>query len=254
MFRRIPIVLAMHKYIPEIEHFQQAAFVGFFGPIGVSAIFYLYVSVDFLNNVTVDGTPEGAIREDARRLQEVMRVVIWFLAICSIVVHGLSVPLGKLGYKLPRTMSGMLTPSSEVEEPDIPFRVRENVHQVGSTQKTGKIRQRRNPNERPQNAIFRVGGSVIRSRPGSGAATPNDDEPERPIRFVADTNSGVQSPVESPRKVEIRSPEDLRPWQENSAVPRRKESIAGRSSGETAVTSSGEVPNSSPGADIGDEQ
>ena len=238
MFRRIPIVLAMHKYIPEIEHFQQAAFVGFFGPIGVSAIFYLYVSVDFLNNVTVDGTPEGAIREDAKRLQEVMRVVIWFLAICSIVVHGLSVPLGKLGYKLPRTMSGMLTPSSEVEEPDPPFRVRENVHQAGSTQKTGKIRQRRNPNERPQNAIFRVGGSVIRSRPGSGAATPNDNEPERPINFVVDTNSCVQSPVEN------RSAEDLHPQEANSAVPGRKRSIAGRSSGETAVASNGDLSKS----------
>ena len=93
LFRRLPFIFAVHKKIEEIEEFQQAAFVGFFGPIGVSAIFYLYVSLDFLNQVTV----HGEIREDARRLQEVMMVVIWFLAICSIVVHGMSVPLGKLG-------------------------------------------------------------------------------------------------------------------------------------------------------------
>ena len=93
LFRRLPFVFAVHKKIPEIEHYQQAAFVGFFGPIGVSAIFYLYVSLDFLNQVTV----QGEIREDAAYLQDVMKVVIWFLAICSIVVHGLSVPLGKLG-------------------------------------------------------------------------------------------------------------------------------------------------------------
>ena len=93
LLRRLPFIFLVHKKIKEIEQFQQAAFVGFFGPIGVSAIFYLYVSLDFLNQVTVD----GVIREDARRLQDVMQVVIWFLAICSIVVHGLSVPIAKLG-------------------------------------------------------------------------------------------------------------------------------------------------------------
>ena len=93
LFRRLPFIFAVHKHINEIEQFQQAAFVGFFGPIGVSAIFYLYVSLDFLNQVTVD----GVVREDARHLQDVMTVVIWFLAICSIVVHGVSVPIGKLG-------------------------------------------------------------------------------------------------------------------------------------------------------------
>src|ERR1700761_9513425 len=43
LFRRLPFVLTVHKKIEEIEELQQAAFVGFFGPIGVSAIFYLYV-------------------------------------------------------------------------------------------------------------------------------------------------------------------------------------------------------------------
>jgi NhaP-type Na+/H+ or K+/H+ antiporter len=81
LFRRLPIVYAMHKYIPQIEQKRQALFVGFFGPIGVSAIFYLYVSLEFLNKITVD----GEIREDAQYLKEVMNVVIWFLCICSIV-------------------------------------------------------------------------------------------------------------------------------------------------------------------------
>ena len=91
LFRRIPMVMLIHKKVPHIEETQQALFVGFFGPIGVSAIFYLYISIDFLDHVTVD----GEVREDAAHLQDVMRVVIWFLAVCSIVVHGLSVPLGE---------------------------------------------------------------------------------------------------------------------------------------------------------------
>jgi hypothetical protein len=245
LFRRVPVVLAMHKYIPEIERFHQAAFVGFFGPIGVSAIFYLYVSLDFLNNVTVDGTPGGAVREDAKHLQDVMRVVIWFLAICSIVVHGLSVPLGKLGYNLPRTMSGAFTPTgtSEIDEPDSPFRVRERIHQIRPIQK-GKSHQRRDPNERPQNATFRVGGSVIKSRPASEEATPNE-EPDRPIKFISD-DSSAQSPVDSPRNAKSRSAEEVQRMQENGAVVRRMRSTAGTSSDDTAVPSNGEGSGSAP--------
>lgn len=81
LFRRVPIVYAMHWKIQQIEQKQQALFVGFFGPIGVSAVFYLYVTLEFLAAITVD----GVVREDAARLGEVMTVVIWFLAICSIV-------------------------------------------------------------------------------------------------------------------------------------------------------------------------
>ena len=238
LFRRVPVVLGMHKYIPEIEHFQQAAFVGFFGPIGVSAIFYLYVSLEFLNTVTVDGTPTGAVREDARHLQDVMRVVIWFLAICSIVVHGLSVPIGKLGYHLPRTMSSAFSTSMERDEPDQPFRRREHIDHKRSTQ-GGKIRQRRNPNERPQDATFRVGGSVITSQPRSEVETPID-EPDRPINFVSGSNTPFQSPLDSPQHTRSRSDEDLPKPQDNGTFLRRMRTPAGTSSVEMAVASSGE--------------
>jgi NhaP-type Na+/H+ or K+/H+ antiporter len=88
LLRRPPIVFAMHKKIHQIEEPRQALYVGFFGPIGVSAIFYLYVSVEFLNHLTVD----GEVRPDAHFLIEVMTVVIWFLVICSIVGPSLQTP------------------------------------------------------------------------------------------------------------------------------------------------------------------
>ena len=71
----------MHKFIHQIEEMRQAIFVGFFGPIGVSAIFYLYISLEFLETITVDGEQ----REDAKRLGDTIMIVVWFLAICSIV-------------------------------------------------------------------------------------------------------------------------------------------------------------------------
>jgi NhaP-type Na+/H+ or K+/H+ antiporter len=246
LFRRVPVVLGMHKYIPEIEHFQQAAFVGFFGPIGVSAIFYLYVSVDFLNSVTVD----GAVREDARHLQDVMRVVIWFLAICSIVVHGLSVPIGKLGYHLPRTMSTALSTSMERDEPLPLFEAGDGIDHTRSTQ-AGRIRQRRNPGERPQNAVFEVGGSVITPRPRTDGETP-PDEPARPINFVSGSNSAFQSPVDSPLHVRSRSAEDLPVPQENGTVSQRMRTLTGARSRKTAtVALGGEGSSNAPGADSG---
>lgn len=86
ILRRLPVILAMHKKIHQIDELRQAVFVGFFGPIGVSAIFYLYVSLEFLRNLTVD----GEMRQDAVWLAEVMTVVIWFLTICSIVSYNIA--------------------------------------------------------------------------------------------------------------------------------------------------------------------
>ena len=73
----------MHTYIHQIEEKRQAIFVGFFGPIGVSAIFYLYISIDFLETITVD----GVMREDAKQVADTLTLVVWFLTICSIVSH-----------------------------------------------------------------------------------------------------------------------------------------------------------------------
>lgn len=82
LLRRPPIVFALHSRIHQIEEWRQALFVGFFGPIGVSAIFYLYVTLEFLRTqVLVDGHE----REDAERLAEVINVVVWFVVICSVV-------------------------------------------------------------------------------------------------------------------------------------------------------------------------
>jgi NhaP-type Na+/H+ or K+/H+ antiporter len=82
IFRRLPFVLLIHKKIHQIKEWRQAIFVGFFGPIGVSAVFYLYIAVDFLQNNVRYNDEE---REDAKRLSEIIVIVVWFLVICSVV-------------------------------------------------------------------------------------------------------------------------------------------------------------------------
>jgi sodium/hydrogen antiporter len=176
LFRRIPSIFILHRYVWQIEHFQQAVFVGFFGPIGVSAVFYLYVSIDFLDQVEFHGEE----REDAARLKDVMTIVIWFLAICSIVVHGLSIPIGKLGYKIPRTISSALSTSTEnLETQNV--HLREYPYSASVQRQTG-LRQRRNPQDPPPGSAFKLGGSEARAKDTTGAQSP-DGEPSRPINF-----------------------------------------------------------------------
>jgi NhaP-type Na+/H+ or K+/H+ antiporter len=82
LFRRPPVVFLMHKRIPQIENVRHALFVGYFGPIGVSALFYLYLTREWLRaNVRY----EEHEREDAEKLEEILLIVVWFLVICSIV-------------------------------------------------------------------------------------------------------------------------------------------------------------------------
>lgn len=81
LFRRPPVILAVHKYIPQIEDIRQAIFMGFFGPVGVSGIFYLYITLHFLDGLKVSGQQ----REDVAALGETVEVVVWFVTICSVV-------------------------------------------------------------------------------------------------------------------------------------------------------------------------
>ncbi|KAI1766611.1 Sodium/hydrogen exchanger family-domain-containing protein [Hypoxylon sp. FL1150] len=102
LLRRLPFVLALYKKIPQIDGFRQAIFMGFFGPIGCSAIFYLYVTLEFIS--TLNSNERSEPRSDVANLQEDVLVLVWFMVICSVVVHGLSIPLGKFGFYLPRTL------------------------------------------------------------------------------------------------------------------------------------------------------
>lgn len=188
LFRRLPFVLSLHKLIPQIERLRQAIFMGFFGPIGCSAIFYLYVTLEFVEGL------EEKDRHDIDNLMECVRVIVWFMVISSVVsatlfggecrqvnnesrqvIHGLSIPLGKFGYYLPQTISRSNTTQANDDEP--PFRIRgvstalsqsrgqsrARVSTGGSTTPAGAA----SPSSRP---LYRIGGSIIPERSNPGAS------------------------------------------------------------------------------------
>ncbi|KAK4174061.1 putative Na(+)/H(+) antiporter [Triangularia setosa] len=162
MFRRLPWVFAIHRFIPQIEEVRQAIFVGFFGPVGVSAIFYLYITLEFLKG--------REPREEVEHLAEVVKIVVWFLAICSIVVHGLSIPLGKLGFYLPRTFSRGVSVTSDGREflPPIRSRVSTLVARRPRRNSGDELPATEPPSSDTRRSVYRIGGSVIPQGPAHG--------------------------------------------------------------------------------------
>lgn len=161
LLRRLPMILAFQKGIHQVEDIRRAMFLGFFGPIGVSAVFYLYISKEFLRRIVAD-THE---REDAARLSEMLDVVVWFLVFCSIVVHGLSIPVGKVGFHLPRTISTALS-SERLSFAQSSARDDEESHNLSTASTLDRVFRRRRPGENS--------GKIMtpNSRLQSGTATP----------------------------------------------------------------------------------
>ena len=138
LFRRVPMVLLFHKFrlIHQIDDIRRALFAGFFGPIGVSAMYYLYVSREFLRGLDVSGHE----RAEADRLSECINIIVWFLIICSITVHGISISFGKLGFYLPRTISTAISTERSTASQSVSRSQSQAQSESEPTQDPGPIR------------------------------------------------------------------------------------------------------------------
>jgi sodium/hydrogen antiporter len=78
LLRRMPAIYLLRRFIPQISSRRLALFTGFFGPIGISAIFYCCLAVEFLRPFS-DEHPELGL------LEAKLQVVVWYLVTSSIV-------------------------------------------------------------------------------------------------------------------------------------------------------------------------
>jgi Na(+)/H(+) antiporter len=104
--RRIPAVVALKPFTPDIKSWREALFCGHFGPIGVGAIFAsILARKDLEAHYTTEETPLAVLpAEDSPHYQ--LLASIWpitcFVVIVSIIVHGSSVAVLTLGRRLNR--------------------------------------------------------------------------------------------------------------------------------------------------------
>lgn len=104
LLRRLPVICMLKPYVKELAHWRDAVFMGHFGPIGVSAILYLYIGQQFVIKDMTSVVHDRA----SQQLIELLHVVPWFLVVTNIVslppmsntrqtnklkvVHGVSIP------------------------------------------------------------------------------------------------------------------------------------------------------------------
>ncbi|EPS36080.1 hypothetical protein H072_10437 [Dactylellina haptotyla CBS 200.50] len=105
-FRRIPVMVALRPFIPDIKTFRESLFAGHFGPIGVGAIFVAILARSELATGNA-ATPLAVLPEPDSDFHNLLLIeVIWpittFLVISSIIVHGSSIAVFTLGKRINR--------------------------------------------------------------------------------------------------------------------------------------------------------
>lgn len=102
-FRRIPIMMAMKPFIPDIKSWREALFAGHFGPIGVGAIFAAILTRAELENSTTYPSAAADMPGPGETNYLIVQL-IWpittFLVIASIIVHGSSIAVFTLGKRI----------------------------------------------------------------------------------------------------------------------------------------------------------
>ncbi|KAF8558063.1 hypothetical protein OG21DRAFT_1595669 [Imleria badia] len=91
VLRRIPPLLVLYRWIPEITSWKEALFSGHFGPMGVSAVFVAALALTRLP------VPENPPANQAQLLAAMIQPIVSFIVLGSIIVHGLSIPFFNLG-------------------------------------------------------------------------------------------------------------------------------------------------------------
>ncbi|KAL2760879.1 hypothetical protein ACRALDRAFT_1045982 [Sodiomyces alcalophilus JCM 7366] len=101
LFRRIPIMLAMKPFIPDMKTWREAMFAGHFGPMGVGAIFIAILARAELTYETAvpvsDNPPEDM---EHYTLVALIWPIVTFIVLSSIIVHGSSVAVFALGKRI----------------------------------------------------------------------------------------------------------------------------------------------------------
>lgn len=95
LFRRIPVMLALYRWIPDIRTSREAIFCGHFGPMGLGGLFLAIEGRAMLETDSALPLPHPPLFQEPFTRRERAIKLIWpivcFVVICSTFVHGLSV-------------------------------------------------------------------------------------------------------------------------------------------------------------------
>ncbi|KAG1730025.1 Cation/H+ exchanger [Suillus lakei] len=99
--RRIPFLLMVYKFVPEIASWKEALFSGHFGE-QLQSRCYFYLNSNrsiFVSSLALTRlpTPEYPPADQAQYLAATIQPIVSFVVLGSIIVHGLSIPFFSIG-------------------------------------------------------------------------------------------------------------------------------------------------------------
>lgn len=107
IFRRLPILIILKPVMPAMKTYREAIFSGWFGPMGVGAVFLAQIAKEELEEI-YHGSPEPVTIH-------LIQPVVLFIVLSSTLVHGTTIPLFKIGKRIrTRTLSIASTGSGQV--------------------------------------------------------------------------------------------------------------------------------------------
>ncbi|KAF8625984.1 hypothetical protein AX17_006708 [Amanita inopinata Kibby_2008] len=101
LLRRLPVMVALYRWIPDIKTFREAVFSGHFGPIGIGAVFISTLAAEVLQESNKQS-------QQIELVAQAIEPIVAFMVLCSITIHGLSIPsfsLGRRVHSVSRTWS-----------------------------------------------------------------------------------------------------------------------------------------------------
>ena len=90
LFRRLPAMLALKRYIPDIKTYWEAIFAGHFGPMGVGALFLCIEARARLETGTSEPLPHPRKNGPNKEAVEIIWPIVCGVVFSSIMVHGFS--------------------------------------------------------------------------------------------------------------------------------------------------------------------
>ncbi|KIK92425.1 hypothetical protein PAXRUDRAFT_829968 [Paxillus rubicundulus Ve08.2h10] len=94
MLKRLPVMIALYKFIPDVKTFREALFSGHFGPVGIGAVYISTFAVGYLPK------PSNPPANEAEFLAATIQPIVAFIVLCSVTIHGLSIPFFSLGRRV----------------------------------------------------------------------------------------------------------------------------------------------------------
>ncbi|KAI7858463.1 Cation/H+ exchanger, partial [Circinella umbellata] len=107
LFRRLPVVILFKPVMPAMKTYREAVFSGWFGPMGVGAVFLSKIAKEEMEQVypTAEGQPLPVATQ-------LINPIVLFIVMSSVFIHGTTIPLFKLGKRIrSRTLSFASTSS-----------------------------------------------------------------------------------------------------------------------------------------------